>query len=99
MLHLDLAFVLLFVGAVSALFAIVMQVCVRIVLRRATPHGPTPPVSILKPLKGADASLYENLASLARQDYPSFELVFGAEDAMDPALAVARRVARDFPEV
>jgi len=99
MMHQVLALCLLVVGTGSVLFAFVMQACVRAVLRRATPHGPTPPVSILKPLKGADPELYENLASLARQDYPNFELVFGAEDAMDPGLAVARRIARDFPEV
>ena len=61
-------------------------------------EAPAPPVTIFKPVKGAEPGLYENLASLARQDYPEFELLIGAEDADDSALAIARQVAKDFPD-
>lgn len=58
-----------------------------------------PPVSILKPLKGADPDLESNLLSYYRLDYPAYEVLFGVDGASDPALAVARGVAARHPDV
>ncbi len=66
---------------------------------RAGSARATPPVSILKPLCGADAGLEQNLESFFRQDYPSFELVFGLENPKDPAVAVVERLRERYPEV
>ncbi len=59
-----------------------------------------PPVSLLKPLKGLEDTLEENLESFFRQDYPApFEIVFATTDECDPALQVARAVAARHPQV
>jgi len=58
-----------------------------------------PPVSVLKPLRGAEAKLEGCLESFFRQDYPDFELVFGARGAGDGALSVVERLKAKYPRV
>lgn len=86
-------------AALSLLVTLITDISVLRVSRRRDYTGPTPPISVLKPLKGVDDDLYENLASLAAQDYPELQLVLGAEDPDDPALAVAHRLRLEFPHV
>ncbi|MGF1467456.1 MAG: glycosyltransferase [Sandaracinaceae bacterium] len=64
------------------------------------PPGPAPAVSLLKPLKGDEEGLAENLRSFFAQDYPGpVEVVFATAEGDDPALPVARAVAAEFPHV
>ncbi|GAC1617053.1 MAG: bacteriohopanetetrol glucosamine biosynthesis glycosyltransferase HpnI [Candidatus Acidiferrum sp.] len=57
----------------------------------------TPAVSVLKPIHGVDFASYENYASFCRQDYPEYEILFGVNDASDPAIEVIERVIADHP--
>jgi ceramide glucosyltransferase len=84
------------VGSVYLLFA---GAAVRRFAARAQPPAPmAPPVSILKPLCGEDAGLYDNLESFCRQEYPQWQVVFGVQDPGDPAIPVVRRLIAAYPE-
>jgi ceramide glucosyltransferase len=71
----------------------------RTLRRRPPQEGPQPPISVLKPVKGLDDGLFENLSSMASQTYSCMEILVGALDPADPALAVARQVAAAHPQV
>jgi ceramide glucosyltransferase len=58
----------------------------------------TPPVSILKPLRGTDRQMYESFRSHCLQDYPRYEIIFGVNDVADPAVPEVERLQREFPE-
>ncbi len=57
----------------------------------------TPPVSILKPLRGVDPQMYESFRSHCVQDYPEYEIIFGVGEADDPAVEAVHRLMREFP--
>jgi ceramide glucosyltransferase len=59
--------------------------------------GYYPPVSILKPLRGLDDNLFDNLSSFCTQDYPQYEVLFSLQDHNDPAYKVAKMVQDRYP--
>jgi ceramide glucosyltransferase len=71
----------------------------KMTLRRATSSASPPPVTILKPLCGAEPGLYENLRTFCRQNYPQFQIVFGVRDTADPACGAVQRLAAEFPNL
>ncbi len=59
-------------------------------------EGPLPALSVLKPIKGEEDELRENLRSFLAQRYPGeLEIVFAAADRDDPGLVIAREVAAE----
>jgi ceramide glucosyltransferase len=58
-----------------------------------------PPLSLLKPLHGAEPGLEEYLETFFAQDYPEYEILFCARSAEDAGLAIARRVAARHPRI
>jgi ceramide glucosyltransferase len=60
--------------------------------------GAFPGVTVVKPLHGAEAGLYENLATFCEQDYPGeVQLLFGTADPHDAAVAVVERLMANHP--
>jgi ceramide glucosyltransferase len=57
-----------------------------------------PPVSILKPLKGLDDNLYDNLLSFCAQDYPEYEIIFSLQSHNDPAYKIAKKIKGKCPD-
>jgi ceramide glucosyltransferase len=84
--------------ALAMLYTIIAWLAVRFRRRpgQSWPSG-QPPVTVLKPLCGAEHELYESLRSFCDQRYPRFQIVFGVRDADDPAVAVVRRLQRELP--
>ena len=66
--------------------------------RRAPGRVTAPAVTLLKPLKGADAETTACLRSWFAQDYPGpVELLFGIHTQDDPAGEVVRALQHEFP--
>jgi ceramide glucosyltransferase len=87
-----------------AILGSIYQIAAAFAVKRLTAQARTipryrPPVTLIKPLCGDEAELYENLRSFCALDYPEIQIVFGVRDPADPAVAVVRRLQADFPGV
>src|SRR5260370_14213051 len=58
----------------------------------------TPPVSILKPLRGTDPGIYESFRSHCLQDYPDYEIIFGISEPDDPAVPLVEQLKLESPQ-
>jgi ceramide glucosyltransferase len=94
--------ILIFALGPLVYYLMTLWVCVSH-FRRRTPaaHGPSgysPPISILKPVRGLDRGAYENFASFCEQDYPEYEVLFCVSSRSDPSAEVIERLQSSYPE-
>ena len=61
--------------------------------------GFTPPLTLLKPLHGAEPGLEAHLESFFHQDYPNYEILFCTRSPEDAGLTLARSVAARHPHI
>src|ERR1700728_3682463 len=96
---LDIGLIGLFTSAGSTILALIGLS--RFLRRHSTPPSASfaPPVSLLKPLHGAEPNLEVHLETFFLQNYANFEILFCARYPDDPGLAIARRVAARYPNI
>jgi ceramide glucosyltransferase len=67
--------------------------------KKSTQPPEFPPVTLLKPVCGMEPGLEGHLTTFFEQQYPTYEIIFGARHNDDPALAVVRRIRHIYPSV
>ncbi|MBK7090174.1 MAG: hypothetical protein IPH59_00380 [bacterium] len=87
----------IFSGAYAVVSTLILAYELYFNSRRKRQPRLLPAISILKPLKGLDDQLEENLRSFFKLDYPNYEIIFGVADSDDPAVSVVRRLQAEFP--
>ncbi len=84
----------------AAYYALCVWAGLRFLSQRQKTEKPwfTPPVSILKSLKGVDPHMRAAFRSHCLLDYPEYEVLFGVNDLSDPAVALVDEVQQEFPQ-
>jgi ceramide glucosyltransferase len=97
----DALLLVLFCGAaLGCLAMLVMAMLVPSFARREqlARGGSEPAVTILVPLHGDEAGLFDNLAAFCNQDYSGpVQIIFGVTNLHDPAVRVVERLRSAFP--
>lgn len=58
-----------------------------------------PKISLLKPFKGVDDCIEQNLESYYKLDYPDYEIIIGVETLRDPCVYFIEKVKRRYPHI
>lgn len=92
------AFVFMAGGVAGCLFMLFAALALPSRPRQDKTPERAPAVTILKPLHGDEAGLFENLASFCEQQYPGLvQIIFGVHGRADPAVAVVERLRAIYP--
>jgi ceramide glucosyltransferase len=83
----------------SLVYCILMVVAARSYLAQPRRSDGAGPISVLKPLSGADEGLEANLRSFFEQQYSEFELLCAVRHKSDPAVAIVESLQHEFPHV
>ncbi len=102
-MQIDARQTLVWCGYAFALASMAYSLVTAFATRRTLSSAPRqrealPPVTILKPLFGAQPETYECLRSFCEQAYPHYQVIFGICDPQDPAVAVVHRLQKEFPD-
>lgn len=65
--------------------------------RRAKASADAPPICLLVPVRGLDATALETLPAFLRQDHPDHRVLFCVEDADDPVVPTLRTLLDTHP--
>jgi ceramide glucosyltransferase len=95
------------IGTISSTIFLAMALVAAVRHLRISRQAPTavadslmsPAVTLLKPVHGTEPRLYENLESFFLQDYPDFEIVFGARNLENEALRTVKALCAKYPHV
>ena len=92
---------LLAVVAGSIVYSLLTIIAARQYLSVQAPVGQVPglPMSVLKPLSGAEDQLEENLRTFFTQRYASYEILFAVRQRDDPAVAVVEKLRIEYPAI
>ena len=64
--------------------------------RKPTRNPFTPPVSVLKPVRGLEKNLLRNLKTIATQDYPDYQVIYSVQDPQDPAYPILKEIQQEL---
>ncbi|MCG6551132.1 MAG: glycosyltransferase [Candidatus Magnetominusculus sp. LBB02] len=87
-----IAVLIIFVAVLYLLEVLAVRSYTTAPMPEADTNKPRPGISILKPLKGLEDCLHDNLESFCNLDYPVYEVIFTLQDKNDPAYKVVKKI-------